>query len=217
MKEMLNKRFDELLKEAQDVLSKNGWDGQEWRSFPSEMEFNKWYASAKNLIEKSCGKSSSYCNQFDALYSEKKGNTYYMSGCIGILQAAYDDLKAGLLEDTKALITAEVFVDFIEQAEYLLKENYKLPAAVLARAVLEDSMRTICKKNNIPLSDKPKIDLMNADLVKAGVYNKNVQKQITAFAGIGNSAAHGKPDEFKEEDVKNMINYVISFNADYLK
>lgn len=52
-----------------------------------------------------------------------------MPYCLGVLESAYEDFKSGLLEDTKALITAEVFVDFIEQAEYLLSEGYKLPAA----------------------------------------------------------------------------------------
>jgi hypothetical protein len=116
------------------------------------------------------------------------------------------------------LITAEVFTDFIEQAEYLLDEGYKLPAVVLMRGVLEDSLRTLCNKeakNSLP--DKPKLDWMNTELVKAGIYNKNVQKQVTAWAGIGNSAAHMKINEFSDTDVKNMISGIINFNATFLK
>ena len=126
-----------------------------------------------------------------------------MPRCLGVLESAYENFKLGLLEDIKALITAEVFIDFIEQAEYLLDEGYKLPAAVLMRGVLEDSLRTLCNKEaKISLPDKPKLDWMNAELVKAGIYNKNVQKQVTAWAGIGNSAAHMKIKEFSDTDWK---------------
>jgi hypothetical protein len=92
-----------------------------------------------------------------------------------------------------------------------------MPAAVLMRGVLEDSLRTLCKKAQIVLSEKSKLDRMNTELAKAEIYNKNVQKQVTAWAGIGNSAAHMKIDEFSETDVKNMISGIISFNSTFLK
>lgn len=57
---------------------------------------------------------------------------------------------------------------------------------------------------------------MNANLAKAGVYNKLIQKQVTAYANIRNSAAHGKSDEYGEEDVSDMLNYVQRFLADHL-
>ena len=49
---------------------------------------------------------------------------------------------------------------------------------------------------------------MNTDLAKAGVYNKLVQKQITALADIRNSAAHGRPEQFTKDDVASMIKEV---------
>ena len=56
---------------------------------------------------------------------------------------------------------------------------------------------------------------MNSELVKKTVYNKNRQKQVTAWAGIRNSAAHGKPDEFSEQDVKQMLEGVRQFVIDH--
>ena len=49
---------------------------------------------------------------------------------------------------------------------------------------------------------------MNADLAKEGVYNKLVQKQVTALADIRNNAAHGHYDQFTKEDVASMIKEV---------
>lgn len=52
---------------------------------------------------------------------------------------------------------------------------------------------------------------MNADLAKAGVYGKLLQKRITALANIRNSAAHGHPGEFSADDVRDMIRDVERF------
>jgi hypothetical protein len=57
---------------------------------------------------------------------------------------------------------------------------------------------------------------MNADLAKQGLYNANMAKRITALAGIRNSAAHGKPDEFTDADVKAMIEDIQRFLAQHL-
>jgi hypothetical protein len=218
LKDKLEDHFQKLIKEGEAILKKCGYfNGNYGAVNPSNLDYNKWYSSAKNLIGKACSAQGIHYKQIDDIYTRKKGNSYFMPGCLGVLESAYEDFKSGLLEDTKAIITAEVFTDFIEQAEYLLSEGYELPAAVLMRGVLEDSLRTLCKKEQIVLSEKSKLDWMNTELVKAGVYNTNVQKQVTAWAGIGNSAAHMKIDEFSETDVKNMISGIISFNATFLK
>ena len=218
LKDKLEDHFQKLIKEGENILNKCGYTGSEFiHSFPSGLEYNKWYSSAKNIIEKACGTQGIHYKQIEDIYTRNKGNPYFMPDCLGVLESAYDDFNSGLLEDTKAMITAEVFTDFIEQAEYLLSEGYKMPAAVLMRGVLEDSLRTLCKKAQIVLSEKSKLDRMNTELVKAEIYNKNVQKQVTAWAGIGNSAAHIKIDVFSETDVKNMISGIISFNSTFLK
>ena len=220
LNEKIEARYQELFREGKAIIRRHKDKEGRWLSWPSDEVFSEWCTSVKNLIEKACGKDSSHYRQIEDLYDNrniKVGLRDIFLPCMGIIRAAHKDLKAGLLEDTKALITAEVFSDFVEQAEYLLEEGYSLPSAVLVRAVLEDGLRTLCKKNGILLPDRPKLDWMNTELTKAGVYNKNMQKQVTAWAGIGNSAAHGKTDEFTDIDVKNMINGVISFNATYLK
>jgi len=218
LKDKLESHFQRLINEGETIINKYGWRGGVSGSQISSIEYNKWYSSTKNLIKKACGEEEIHYKQIEDVYTRTEGHTYCMPRCFGILKSAYEDFKSGLLEDTKALITAEVFTDFIEQAEYLLSEDYKLPAAVLMRGVLEDSLRTLYNKEiRIPFPNKPKLEWMNAELVKAGIYNKNVQKQVTAWAGIGNSAAHMKINEFSETDVKNMISGIINFNATFLK
>ena len=174
-KNKLKDHFQRLIDEGRNALQK--YERSDGMSSPriSNLGYNKWYPSAKNLIEKACSKDGAHCKQIEYIYMRTHGSSRGMPSCLGVLESAYEDFKSGLLEDTKALITAEVFTDFIEQAEYLLSEGYKLPAAVLMRGVLEDSLRTLCnKESKISLPDKPKLDWMNTELVKEGIYNKIV-------------------------------------------
>jgi hypothetical protein len=99
-----------------------------------------------------------------------------------------------------------LFSDFLEMAAYLLKEEQlKQPAAVLAGGVLEEHIRKLSELNGISCSSSEalgakakKLDALNSELAKANVYGKNDQKQITAWCGIRNSAAHAHYDEFDD-------------------
>jgi hypothetical protein len=57
---------------------------------------------------------------------------------------------------------------------------------------------------------------MNAELARAGVYNKLVQKRITTIADLRNKAAHGEWTAFGEEDVKEMVSAVRRFMEEFL-
>jgi hypothetical protein len=97
----------------------------------------------------------------------------------------------------------------------LLQSGYYHPAAVVAGAVLEDGLRKLCDRNGIALSDKSKLETMNAELARAGVYNKLAQKQVTAWADLRNSAAHGKLQDFTKDDVTGMLRDVRTFMAQH--
>jgi hypothetical protein len=136
---------------------------------------------------------------------------------LGILEAAEADFAGGLLLDLKALVEAEALGDFMEQAEALLSSGYHVPAASLSGAVLEDGLRRLCDTKGVAYPPKTKIDGLNNDLAKAGVYDKLIQKRITALADIRNNADHGHYEKFRQEDVEDMLKWVRRFLADYLK
>ena len=94
-----------------------------------------------------------------------------------------------------------------------MKSKYAVAAAVIAGVVLETAIRDLCSKNNI---QHGKLDKMNADLAKAGVYNGLMQKRITHLAAIRNSAAHGNTQEFETYDVAAMVGEVERFLAQHL-
>lgn len=119
-----------------------------------------------------------------------------------VLLAAKEDYEGGYLNKIRQLVQAEVFDSELEQAEELLNSGYITAAAVIAGVVLETGMREMCVDRGLQVG---KLDKMNADLAKAGAYNKLMQKQITALADIRNSAAHGKSDQFAKDDVSSII------------
>jgi len=176
---------------------------------------SQWHASALNILAKAFGKDSEHYGLFEKGF--ERGMTFSpVHRGIGILEAAKEDLECGYLRDLRVLVASELFSDFLDQASALLDAGYSGPAAVVAGAVLEDNLRKLCAENTIELSEKPKLDFMNAQLAKVGVYNKLTQKRVTAIADIRNSAAHGKWDEFTTEDVNDMIRWIVSFTEKQL-
>jgi hypothetical protein len=171
-----------------------------------------WKVKVKNLLVASCGKESQHYQEF--IEAEKLNSYESVSDPFkrmkAVFLAAMDDYKGGFLTSIKNLIQADVFDSELEQAEELLSNGYKLAAAVIAGVVLETALRDLCTRESI---SHGKLDKMNSDLTKAGIYNKLQQKRITALANIRNSAAHGKHEEFSELDVTNMIRDIEQFLA----
>lgn len=175
----------------------------------------EWKIKAKNLLNKACGVESEHYQAFEknessGLYGSNLDTLQLLKA---IFMAAREDYEGGYLRSTRSLIQAEVFDSELEQAQALLNAGYKSPSAVVAGVVLETSLRELCDRHSIPHG---KLDKMNADLAKEGVFNKLQHKRITAIADVRNSAAHGKPDDFSEADVSDMIRDITRFVAEHL-
>lgn len=135
---------------------------------------------------------------------------------VGIIQALKTAYESGYLYEIEELIHADVFSDFIYMAEYLLKEGYKDPAAVIIGGVLEEQLRKLCLRNSITttVNDRPKkADMMNSELASRGVYNKLDQKSVTAWLDLRNKAAHGKYTEYSDEQVEFTLLAIRDFIA----
>lgn len=214
MNKLFRQRFDELEAQAIPVESSKKTCHSEvfgsGESIDSDLFLN-WKVKVKNLLSKVCGEESQHFQQFK---KDDKGTGYTtFKNLKAIFLAAKEDFEGGYLSSMKTLVQAEVFDSELEQAKELLNNSYCTAAAVIAGIVLETALRELCDKNGIPYG---KLDKMNADLTKSGIYSKLVQKQITALADIRNSAAHGKPDEFTKQDVTNMIRDVNQFLLNHL-
>ena len=184
---------------------------------PDEGAVYGWVASSRNLIAGVLGQESQY---FSALAEALEGYPYAsdVARAIGILQAFRDDWDAGLLVSRELLITANAFEGFLEQAEYLLSQNYKDAAAVLVGGVLEATLRKTCDVHGVPYDPRATMEPLNVALATHAppVYNKLVQKQITAWADLRNNAAHSRYSEYTKKQVADMLGWVRDFSARHL-
>jgi len=216
--EKIKEKFQNLLKEGDKILKTSGWDGKKYSHHPNDIDYRRFRTEAMNLLKRVCGENSDHYLELKRITEGKESshNSYYFKDCFGVLQAAYRDFEGEFLFNLKVLVAAELLGDFIEQADTLVKAGYYQSAASLAGAVLENALRKLCQSNNIDIPEKTKIDRLNAELARAEIYNKLVQKQITALADIRNNADHGHFDSFKIEDVENMVSWIRRFMSDYL-
>lgn len=152
-----------------------------------------------------------------ALEAKKSTGSYEaeIAQVSAVLRALRADYAEGHMQSVEELVHADVFADFLDMGSELQEKGYKDPAAVIAGSVLEEHLRKLAQKNAVDLEredEQPKkADTLNADLVKAGVYNKLEQKGVTAWLGLRNSAAHGKYDEYDTAQVGGLIASVREF------
>jgi len=205
-------RLDKLLELGKKVLAtrRSPSAGHITSDFADVQLTNQWLTSCLNLVGRAFGEQSAHYVRLKVQFTDypKWPNAQQ---AFGVLQAAREDFASDSLFSVKKLVEADVFDEFLEQAAHLHSSGYFQPAAVLAGAVLEDGLRKLCVSKGLTLPPQPKLDLMNAELAKAGAYNKLQQKRITALADLRNSAAHGKWTEFTASDVEAMIRDVRAF------
>ena len=190
-------------------------------------ELAMWITRLGQLVRKLYGEDSQHFASYNMALSTRNfynihANYYeHFTQVFGVAKAVQHDIKNGLLGNLRSLAQAEVFADFLEMGEHLLNEGYKDAAAVIIGTVLEDSLRKLSERASLPLiADSGKqltMEPLNAQLAKAEVYSKLVQKQITSWAHVRNKAAHGEFDEYTREQVNMMLLFVQDFAAAHLE
>lgn len=213
----LSGRYEDLVQELPQIEATQRVTHGEWGNstiVDSEM-LSAWTVKAKNLIVKTCGENSEHIKAFEAADKNRTWDSSYekFKRLRPVFMAAKEDFQGGYITSIKNLVQAELFDSELDQARELLKSGYKGPAAVVAGVVLETALKDLCDQNSISYA---KLDKMNSDLAKLGIYNKLQQKKITALADIRNSAAHGDWQLFTDTEVSEMTRDVENFLANHL-
>jgi hypothetical protein len=216
--QLVRKRFSELEEKAEAVSKAKEFafqssdDRKKYYKIPPPV-FKAWGTNVLNLLERVFGENSVHYKQFFDHYNRFREYESEFENCRAIFLAAKEDYEGGYLFNIRALIKAEVLDEALEQAVEILNTGYKDPACVLAGVALETSLKELCTRSTIPHG---KLDKMNVELCKAGTYNIAKQKQITAWADLRNKAAHGDWSAYNEADVRDFLEGVNRFIADYL-
>ena len=214
------KRVDELIALGEASL-KSATDSEltGFKSIEPNV-FERFRTASLSFLLMCFGRNHPY---FDEFYNLVTGSIPYSSVLdgVGILQSARDEMVGGWLQSTKGIVSAEVFADFLEMAEYLLSEGYKDAAAVMVGSVLEEHLRQLCIKAGIDIhklkadgSREPKrANSLNDELAKQGVYNALDQKSVTAWLDLRNKAAHAEYTKYTKDQVDIMLRGVTDFAA----
>lgn len=142
---------------------------------------------------------------------------------LGVLKGLENAYQSGEFESFEEMVHAESFGDLISQSKVLLKGDFRLAAAVLVGAALEGHLRDIALKHGVSVDggdNKPRaMSALNAELRRAGAYDKTKEGEILAWIHIRNDAAHNKP-EFKNRtraEIARMAEGVREFIAEFIR
>ena len=161
-------------------------------------------------IHRITGKQSDYSEEIDKILHRSNLKDFQrVTYLMGPLDALYKDIQNDSFETLSELVHGSIYTDYLEMSEHLRNEGYKDAAAVITGSTLEQHLRKLCQKAGIDInktSGKPKnADSLNSELVKQGIYNMSEQKQVTAWLGIRNNAAHGNYKSYTTDQVKIFI------------
>jgi hypothetical protein len=186
----------------------------EFEDWLEEQSFTQWLTSSKILLSKIPISQNHYLADFSIKVQHPR--EYARGIGLGILNALKDDIKSGMLQNTISFIQTEIFSDFLEMAEHIFEQGHKDPPVMLAGAVMEDSLRKICTKNEIPVLADSNIASLNQLLLQKQVYNKIVFKQVDTWKAIRDFADHANYDQYDRDKVKDMLDGVRKFVGEYL-
>lgn len=211
------KRADEIIAMADKVIPTFTVSAYGYHC--DDEAYNAFRAAGMSFLGNTFGPQHPYYQEFDRVTVEAYKSKAQAGR--GILVAAREEVADGWAITARGIVSAAIFADFMEMAQHLLAEKYKDPAAVMAGSVLEEHLRQLASKHGVPveLTDPKgktvpkKADVLNADLVKAGVYNVLNQKLVTGWLDLRNKAAHGKYSEYTEANVDLMIQGILQFMA----
>ena len=210
--EVFIKQLESIVNEYSEYRGKSKHD--DGSDVISNTQVRQFQTRAIAAIERTSGRSSVYFEKANAILQEKDNSYNHLAGVIGVAESLLFDVKDGYLQTFEELIHANVFSDFLEMSEHLVSSGYKDAAAVMAGSTLEAHLKQIATKFSVPIesSGRPKkLDVINSDLVKSGAYTKLDQKNVTAWLGIRNQAAHGNYTEYDKQQVNLLLSSVRDF------
>jgi hypothetical protein len=210
------KRIEELISRGNATV-RSQFDEDYWMK--DVVATQSWMASAANAIQQVSPTTSFFRIELDRLMSndELKGGIplSVAKKILGLLQSVHLEAQAGLLTRLEDQVVATAFDEFLDHATQYHKSGKIIEAAVLASAVLEDTVKRIAIKNSVDptgLSLEPLID----KLTKQEVVTPVKAKRLKAYSAVRNHALHAEWDKLDLKDVGSQIAGVRELLDEYL-
>ncbi len=200
----IGRRFAELVVEGEQLLKK--FKAHETVDVHDRPACLSWLLSAVNLLEVAMPSDSRFRQEAQRLMPQADATIWSerMASVLGILKSADTEWRNGLINTLELHFVGLAFEDFLKHAAVYNEGGRRMEAAVLASAVLEDTVKRVCRKHNISSDDKALDSLINA--LKAGkVVGKVKAERLKSYAALRNKAFHAEWNAFDERDLRQMI------------
>lgn len=207
------------------VVGSNAYSGEKtYRHYTlaSLPEFVEWRTSCAAVLDQVVPPTSILRKTVDHFPQLGDEPEKVQSG-VAFLRSIKAELEKGSLDAIALQLENEILSDYLGQAEGILKEPGEglshVAAAVIAGASLERALRSMCLTLVPPepvVNDKDSHLGMTAlidALKRRQAFNEIQAKQLRAWAGIRNSAAHGNFEEFTRHQVEQMVEGIVAFIA----
>ena len=211
-------RLGALIHKGEEVLGTEYRLPSNYIGFPTYVNrerYFEWKTQSLVCLAQVFGDDHNYTSGF-ASSTENDATNGSVTAGLGILRAALEDVERGHLAAIQELAAADIFLDFLEQADHLLSLGYSAPAASLAGAVLENGLRSLAERNCIAVKARDDLSALNSKIAAKSVYNRLRQKQIAVWIDVRNAADHGRFDDFRESDVADLIKGARDFFAEQM-
>lgn len=207
VEEKITGRVNQLIQEAQ--IFRQGTQHGQVRSQQQAEQCKGWLAAALNIVQVIVtDPNAGYRKTAEKIVATERG--YVINEGVGemsqLLANLLADAQAGLLSSVADVARAEVFDDFLDHAKSYLKAGHIDRAGVIAGVVFEDSLRRVCRKNQIGETGE-KLDSLISELQKGGLISATKAKRARVAAHVRTKATHAQWEEFDGKDVEATIQF----------
>ncbi len=193
-------KIEELIDQAKILIDSSPPDTNGFLT--ESLEFLRLYAGEKSsfyLQLRDKTKNIPMKDSHDFEFDSQRVQNHIRSCLMAFVRFAEKGLLGGVSIKRQAEI--DVANDILSQASLLLNTKGIHPASpcVLIGAVLEEFLRTWLEEKGISLGGlKPSIDTYSKKLYENKLIDKQDMKDITAWGGLRNHAAHGEWEHVSE-------------------
>lgn len=153
--------------------------------------WQQWATSAQNVIEAAFGSASPHARNFATAYAKCHGHDDHVDALKGIFAGAKADYVGGYGFKLTAVVSGEIYGDFVGLAKKALDEGHKDVAAVLACAALEDVLKRLAAQKGLDVADKDMQQVVNA-LKAAGAVAGAQKTLLDSMPKVRDYAMHAK-------------------------
>ncbi|MHB9155193.1 MAG: hypothetical protein ACYC5N_05790 [Endomicrobiales bacterium] len=188
-----------------------------------ESNLHGGYTQACELLRLYAGPKSSFFSQIQEYNPKRMMALPSQANTVSLLKTFKNFIESGYSQGISPERKGQLDVvsDFLEQANQLLRDTKIHPAApaILIGATLEEFLRTWAEAEGLNLDSKQSsIDSYAKILRESEIISKQDIKDITAWTGIRNDAAHGNWDNVKDKErIQIMLEGVNLFLRKYSK